>query len=94
MMLLKSPVGQLQLKKGCSGTILTAINRDEFGKIVLPIVSDDTQAAIRRRVAEATSLRQQSRRLLGCAKRAVEIAIEQGEPAAIAWLEAEGADSH
>ena len=89
MMLLKSPVGQLQLKRGCSGTILTAINSDEFGKIVLPIVSDDRQAEIRRRVAEATSLRQQSRRLLERAKRAVEIAIEQGEPAALRWLEAE-----
>ena len=28
LVLLKSPVGQLQLKKGCSGTILTAISND------------------------------------------------------------------
>ena len=89
LMLLKSPVGQLQLKRGCSGTILTAINNNEFGKIVLPIVADDTQDAIQRRVAEATALRQRSRRLLASAVGAVQRAIEQGEAAAIAGLEAE-----
>ncbi len=30
LLLLKSPIGQLQLKKGCSGTILTAISNEEF----------------------------------------------------------------
>lgn len=30
LVLLKSSVGQLQLKKGCSGTILTAIGNEEF----------------------------------------------------------------
>lgn len=92
MILLKSPVGQYQLKRGCSGTILSAINSNEFGKIILPLVSADTQDAIRRKVTEAMALRQESRRLLERARRAVEIAIEQDEPAAIRWLEAEQAD--
>ena len=35
LVLLKSIVGQLQLKKGCSGTILTAINKEEFSKIAI-----------------------------------------------------------
>ena len=34
LVLLKSIIGQLQLKKGCTGTILTAININEFRKIV------------------------------------------------------------
>jgi len=38
-------------------------------------------------VAEAFGLRKQSRRLLECAKRAVEIAIEQDEATAMQWLE-------
>ena len=41
LVLLKSIVGQLQLKKGCSGTILTAINKDEFGKVILPIIVEE-----------------------------------------------------
>jgi len=36
LVLLKTKVGQLQLKKGCKGTILTAIGKDELSKIVLP----------------------------------------------------------
>ena len=44
LVLLKSRVGQLQLKKGCSGTILTAINRDEFSRIVVPLIEADKQA--------------------------------------------------
>ena len=87
LVLLKSIVGQMQLKKGCSGTILTAINKEEFRKVILPIVSDETQAEIQRKVKEASELRRQSRELLERAKRAVEIAIEDGESVAVAWLE-------
>ena len=90
LVLLKSPVGQLQLKRGCSGTILSAINRDEFSKITLPLITPEAQAQIREQVAESAYLRRQSRRLLEGAKTAVELAIEQGEAAALAWLEQEG----
>lgn len=86
LVLLKSVAGQMQLKKGCSGTILTAINKSEFRKIALPIVSDEKQAEIRRKVAESAALRRQSRELLERAKRAVEIAIEDGEDVGMGWL--------
>ena len=89
LVLLKSIVGQLQLKKGCSGTILTAINKDEFGKIVLPTLPKKVQTEIQQMVTESINLRQQSKTLLHRAKRAVEIAIEQGEQTAIKWLESE-----
>lgn len=89
LVLLKSIVGQLQLKKGCSGTILTAINRDEFKQVVLPKVIQDKQTEIQKEVIESFNLRKQSKHLLECAKRAVEIAIEQDEQTAINWLENE-----
>lgn len=86
---LKSVVGQSLLKKGCSGTILTAMNKEEFGKIVLPKVAEAKQAQIQQKVTEAFNLRKQSKHLLECAKRAVEIAIEKNEEAALKWLENE-----
>ena len=89
LVLLKSIVGQLQLKKGCSGTILTAINKDEFGKVILPIIGEEKQVEIQQKVVESFELRQQSKHLLECAKRAVEIAIEQDEQTAIDYLERE-----
>lgn len=87
LVFLKSGAGQLQLKKGCSGTILTAINREEFGRIVVPFITADKQAEIRQKVVESFKLRKQAKDLLECAKRAVEIAIEQDEQTAMDWLE-------
>ena len=87
LVLLKSIVGQLQLKKGCSGTILTAINKDEFGKVILPIIVEEKQAQIQRKVVESFRLRKQSKHLLECAKRAVEITIEGDEQTAIDYIE-------
>ncbi|MBN4054762.1 restriction endonuclease subunit S, partial [Nitrospira defluvii] len=87
LVLLKSIVGQLQLKKGCSGTILTAINKEEFKKIILPKVSESKQIEIQKKVIDSFNLRKQSKHLLECAKKAVEIAIEKDEQTAINWLE-------
>ncbi|MDE0013946.1 MAG: hypothetical protein OXU36_22585 [Candidatus Poribacteria bacterium] len=87
LVFLKSSVGQLQLKKGCSGTILTAINREEFGKIVIPFVKADKQSEIQQKVVESCNLRKQAKDLLECAKQAVEIAMEKDEQTAIDWLE-------
>lgn len=89
LVLLKSMVGQLQLKKGCSGTILTAINKEEFGKVVLPIISTKKQSQIQQKVTESFNLRKQAKHLLECTKRAVEMAIESDEQTAIDWLENE-----
>lgn len=86
LVLLKSIVGQLQLKKRCSGTILTVINQDEFKQIVLPIICDKAQKHIQQKITEAFNFHKQSKHLLQCAKRAVEIAIEQNEDKAINWL--------
>ena len=87
LVLLKSRIGQLQLKKGCSGTILTAINREELGRIVVPFIKADKQFEIQQKVAESFNLRKQAKDLLECAKQAVEIAIERDEQTAIDWLE-------
>ena len=87
LVLLKSSIGQLQLKKGCSGTILTAINKEEFSKITVPKIRVEKQTEIQQKVLESFSLRDQAKHLLEHAKRAVEISIEQDEQTAINWLE-------
>ena len=96
LVLLKSIVGQLQLKKGCSGTILTAINKNEFTKIAVPKIKEDKQSEIEQKVIESFNGRNRAKDLLEHAKYAVEIAIEQDEQTAIDWLESvsEGAALH
>lgn len=46
----------------------------------------DTQKEIAVKVQESFTLRKQSKQLLEYAKQAVEMAIEQGEDVALAWL--------
>lgn len=86
LVLLKSPVGQLQLKKGCSGTILTAIGEDEFKRIILPDLRTEIQDDIKKKITEMYELKALSKRLLEIAKRGVEMAIEKDEESAEKWM--------
>lgn len=88
LVLFKSPLMQNLLKQGCSGTILTAINKTEFQNIPVPIIEDEAQTKIAALVRESFSLKAESEHLLDVAKRAVEIAIEQDENAGMAYIEA------
>ena len=55
----------------------------------MPIIAEKKQTQIQQKVVESFNLRKQSKHLLECEKRAVEIAIEQDEQTAIDWLEDE-----
>ena len=52
LVLLKTKVGQMQLKKGCKGAILTAIDKNELSKIVLPKIDSKTQEEIKAKITE------------------------------------------
>ena len=54
---------------------------------MIPILPKEKQARIQQKVTESFDLREQSKHLLECAKRAVEMAIEQDEQTAIEWME-------
>jgi len=87
LILFKSEPIQNILKKGCSGTILTAINKTEFQNIPIPIIDKQIQQQIASQVSESFMLKKQSEQLLETAKRAVEIAIEEGEENALQFIE-------
>ena len=87
LVLFKSEPIQNILKKGCSGTILTAINKTEFQNIPIPIIDKQIQEQIASLVSESFTLKKQSEQLLETAKRAVEIAIEEGEEVAMRYID-------
>ncbi len=82
----KSSAIQALMKKRCSGTILTAINKDEFLSLPIPTVDTDIQLEIAKKIKESFALRKKSIELLELAKTAVEVAIEQGEDNAMVLL--------
>lgn len=94
LVLFKSEPIQNLLKKGCSGTILTAINKSELQKIPIPLINKDTQEKIKTKITESFELRNQSNHLLEVAKCAVEIAIEKDEKSALEFIESEVADKY
>jgi restriction endonuclease S subunit len=87
LVLFKSEPIQNILKEGCSGTILTAINKTEFENIPIPIIDKHIQQQIASLVSESFTLKKQSEQLLETAKRAVEIAIEESEEVALQFIE-------
>lgn len=86
LVLFKSPPMQSLMKKRCSGTILTAISKDEFLHLPLPTIKLETQNKIAVKVQESFSLQKVSKELLESAKQAVEMAIEKDEQTAMDWL--------
>ena len=77
LILLKSEIMQQLLKKGCSGTILTAISKEEFKRVIIPILPQEIQKQIAELIQTSFALRQESKQLLESAKLAVEAEIER-----------------
>ncbi len=62
-----------------SGTSYPVIIDDDILNLPVPLLPEETQTEIQQKVIESFKLRKQSKQLLECAKRAVEMAIEQDE---------------
>ncbi len=83
LVMFKSQFIQNLLIQNCSGTILTAINKNDFLGIKLPIIVNNIQIDIQNNVKKCFNLKRQSGQLLELAKHAVEVAIEQDEQTAM-----------
>ena len=70
-----------------TGTSYPTLSDDDILDFPIPILSKEKQAEVKQKVDESFTLRKHAKDLLEHAKRAVEIAIEQDEQAAINWLE-------
>ena len=71
------PIQQL-LKKGCSGTILTGIGKQEFESIPIPLIHPEVQEEIAQHIQRSFALRKEASQLLEEAKLSVEQEIEGG----------------
>ncbi len=87
-LVLNSILTQEQVNRDVGGSVILHWRPDQVAGTVIPILHQDKQAEIEQKVIESFNGRKRAKDLLESAKRAVEIAIEQGEQAAIDWLEA------
>ena len=68
------------------GSVQQRLNQETLKDVLVPLIKKEAQVQIAIRIRKSFALREQSKSLLKVATRAVEIAIEQDESAAIAYL--------
>ncbi len=76
-------------KSNITGMTNGHLSPNTVKNLPVPMLAEKTIERIDKGIREAFSLRKQSKYLLECAKRAVELAIEQDEQTAMEWLEKE-----
>ena len=86
---LNSIVGKELMLRNGRGSVQQRLNQETLKEIVFPILPFKKQLFIAEKVTESFNLRKQSKHLLECAKKAVEMAIETDEETAIQWLESQ-----
>lgn len=87
-LILNSEIVQKQAERDAGGSIIVHWRVAEIEKVLIPMVEKETQTQIATQIQSSFTLREQSQQLLERAKQAVEMAIEQDEQSAIAFLEA------
>jgi len=85
-LVLNSILTKEQVNRDVGGSVILHWRPDQVRGTVIPILPEEKQTQIQQKVTESFKSRKQSKYLLECAKRAVEIAIEQDEKKAINWL--------
>ena len=83
---LNSMAGNIQAEKWAHGGAFYSIMQDDLGQFVIPLIPKPEQEALRDLIVKSEAARKQARFLLDAAKCAVEIAIEENEDAAMAFL--------
>jgi len=86
---LNSMLTKEQVNRDVGGSVILHWRPDQVKSTIIPLLSEGKQTKIQQKVTESFNLRKQSKHLLECAKRAVEMAIEQNEKTAINWIEHE-----
>ncbi len=83
---INSMIGRMQTERLSTGSAQQELYPKDIDNFIIPLVSEGTQAEIESLLDKSYALREQSKSLLKSATRAVEIAIEQDESAAIEYL--------
>ena len=86
-LVLNSMLTKEQINRDVGGSVIIHWRPEQVKETAIPILPLEKQTQIQQKITESFALRKQSEHLLECAKRAVEIAIEQDEETAVAWLE-------
>lgn len=88
-LVLNSLIVKEQINRDVGGSVILHWRPDQVKQTLIPILDDDKQDQIQQKIIESFNMRKQSKHLLECAKKAVEMAIETDEEEAVKWLKEE-----
>lgn len=83
---INSLIGRMQTERLSTGSAQRELYPKDIDNFIIPLIAETAQAEIEYLLDKSYELREQSKYLLKAATRAVEIAIEQDESAAMAYL--------
>lgn len=83
---MNSFVGRLQTEKLCGGSAQQELYPTQIDEFIVPFVDERIQKKITNTYIKAVECKEESKRYINLATRAIEIVIEQGEVSALAWL--------
>jgi type I restriction enzyme S subunit len=83
---INSIVGKMQVERDCGGSVILHWKPEQVKRLQIPILPLSIQQEIASLVQQSHEARKKAKELLELAKRAVEIAIEEGEEKAIDFL--------
>ena len=86
-LVLNSKLTQFQAERDAGGSIIQHWKPSEIQEVIIPILPLNIQQIISDKIQESFVLKTLRKQLLEIAKRGVEIAIEQDEASALAWME-------
>ena len=81
-----SVAGNLQAEKWAHGVAFYSVTQDDLGGLIIPLLPLPEQEKLSELMEQSETARKEAHSLLERAKRAVEIAIEEGEAAGVAYL--------
>ncbi|MDD3877955.1 MAG: restriction endonuclease subunit S [Bacteroidales bacterium] len=88
-LVLNSKLVQMQAERDAGGSIILHWRVSEIENVVVPIIELEKQQEIAALVEESFRLKKQSEQLLEMAKRAVEVAVEEGEERGMAYIDSQ-----
>ena len=86
---MNSMIGRMQTQRLITGSAQAELYPTDIDQFIIPFIDQNAQQEIIHSVLTAHTARKTAKALLEAAKRAVEIAIEDSETAAVTWLQEE-----
>ena len=83
---MRSVIGRTLLEQPCKGTSYPTIDDTDVNALPVPTIATQTQALISDMVSRSRHARREAKAILEKAKRAIEIAIEEGEDKAMEFI--------